>query len=160
MRLSDKSVLKHIHDFFKKENLSLSVAESCTGGLVASMITDLPGASEFFDSGVVTYSNESKMDMVSVKRTIIEKEGAVSEETARGMAEGVRKRRKTAFALSVTGNLGPSALEDKGVGLIFLAVSSPAGTFSRAVRLSGSRTTIKRQAAIAGLRFLLEVVSS
>ncbi|HWR58653.1 MAG TPA: CinA family protein, partial [Thermodesulfovibrionales bacterium] len=113
---------KKIHRHFKMSGLRLSVAESCTGGLIAHLLTTLPGASEFFDSSVVCYSTESKIKLLGVKSSVIRKHGAVSEETARAMAVAVRNRRGTDLSLSTTGNLGPDAMEDKKVGVVFIAV--------------------------------------
>ncbi|GBE31875.1 nicotinamide-nucleotide amidohydrolase PncC [bacterium BMS3Bbin05] len=159
MQSADKNIVKQIHAFFRREHLTLSVAESCTGGMVANMITDLPGASGFFDTGIITYSNKSKTDMLSVKYTTIIKEGAVSEETARQMADGIRRIRNTDVSLSVTGNLGPSALEEKDIGLVYYAVSSKKGTFPGSMVFSGPRRQVKKQASIYGLGFLLQILA-
>ena len=159
MQPDNKDIIKEIHKFFKSNNFTLSVVESCTGGLIASLITDLPGASDFFDSGIVTYSDGSKSDLVSVQSTTLIKDGSVSEETARQMAEGTRRLRKTDYSLSVTGNLGPSALEGKDVGLVYFAVTSTGGTYSKGMRFSGTRKQIKRQAASYALQFLHHVTN-
>lgn len=139
-----------------EHRLSLAVAESCTGGLIADMITNVPGASEFFDSSFVTYSYSAKEQVLGVHKVTIVKDGAVSEETARQMAEGVRRIRRTDFALSATGNLGPTGLEGKEIGIVFFSVASPRETASLRMEFSGDRRSIKEQAATAGLRFLLE----
>lgn len=157
MQLDNKDIVKEIHKFFKSNDRTLSVVESCTGGLLSNLITDLPGASDFFDSGIVTYSIESKSELVSVQSTTIIKEGTVSEETARQMAEGLRRLRRTDFALSVTGNLGPSTLEGKDVGLVYFAASSSGGTYSKGMRFTGTRKQIKKQAALYALHFLHNV---
>lgn len=159
MQYPDKSVLNQIHSFFKKAQLSLSVVESCTGGLIACLITDVPGASGFFDSGIVSYSNESKTDLVSVKSTTIIRKGVISEDTARQMAEGMKRLRKTDYSLSTTGNLGPSALDNKDSGLVYFAVATPHGTFSKGMRFTGSRKQIKKQASWYGLNFLRQVLT-
>jgi PncC family amidohydrolase len=157
MQSDNKDIVKEIHKFFKSNDRTLSVAESCTGGLISSLITDVPGASDFFDSGIVTYSNESKSNLVSVQSTTLIKDGAVSEEAARQMAEGIRRLCKTDYALSVTGNLGPSALEGKDVGLVYFAASTSGGTYSKGMRFSGTRKQIKKQAAVYALHFLRNV---
>jgi PncC family amidohydrolase len=157
MQPDNKDIIKELHKFFKSNDLTLSVVESCTGGLISSMITDLPGASDYFDSGIVTYSIGSKSDLVSVQSTTLIKDGSVSEETARQMAEGTRRLRKTDHSLSVTGNLGPSALEGKDVGLVYFAATSSGGTYSKGMRFSGTRKQIKRQAALYALQFLHDV---
>ena len=157
MQPDNKNIIKEIHNFFKRKDLTLSVAESCTGGLITSLITDLPGASDFFDSGITTYSDGSKSDLISVQSTTLIKDGSVSEKTARQMAEGIRRLRKTDYSLSVTGNLGPTAIEGKDVGLVYFAATSSGGTYSKEMTFSGTRKQIKRQAASYALQFLNHV---
>lgn len=153
-----KEILKEIHSVFKTAGLRLSIAESCTGGLISHLITSLPGASLFFDSSVVSYSTESKIRLLGVKRSLIKRYGAVSEETAIAMAKGIRSKRATDFSLSITGNLGPEPMEDKKVGLVYMAVDWKDGTESKGMIYEGDREEIKLKAAIGGLQFLLEVV--
>jgi len=110
-------------------NMTLAIAESCTGGLVASMITDTPGASEYFERGVVTYSNLSKMELSGVTEEILRANGAVSRETAMAMAEGVRRKSGASIGLGITGIAGPGGgTPEKPVGLVFIALASPDGT--------------------------------
>jgi len=146
-----------VHDVFRERGLTLSVAESCTGGLISHYITALPGASAFFEAGVVTYSIEAKERILGVSREIISAHGVVSEETARDMAEKVRHLAGTGYALSTTGNLGPGVLEDKEAGLVYMAVSTRTRTVSRAARFTGERGKIKESAALTALGLLLEV---
>jgi len=107
METSELEIIKKIHEIFRTRNLRLSLAESCTAGLISHKITSLPGASDFFDSSIICYSAESKIKLLGVKKSILKKHGTISEEAARAMAEGIRMKTKTDFALSVTGNLGP-----------------------------------------------------
>lgn len=151
-------VIQKAHELFKKKGLRLSVAESCTGGLISHYITALPGASTFFEAGVVSYSSEMKKEILGVSSAIIFKYGAVSEETAREMAEKIRTLTKTDFSVSTTGNLGPDVLEGKEKGLVYIAVSKEGMTFSRELRLTGSREKNKEEAALEALRFLAEVI--
>lgn len=153
-----EEILKETHSIFKTAGLRLSVAESCTGGLISHLITTLPGASLFFDSSVVSYSTESKIRLLGVKRTLIRKYGAVSEEAAIAMAKGIRSRRKTDFSLSITGNLGPEPMEGKKVGLVYMAVDWKGGSESKGMIYDGDREEIKLKAATGALQFLLEVV--
>lgn len=157
MDTSEIEIIKRIHSYFKKEGLRLSVAESCTGGLVSHLLTALPGASLFFDSSVVCYSVESKQKFLGLKNTLIKKHGVVSEEAAKAMAAGLRQRRKTDFSLSITGNLGPNPMEDKKTGMVYMAVDSEKGAFSRGVLFEGNRGEIKCRAALASLSFLISV---
>lgn len=138
--------------------MKLSVAESCTGGLIAHLITRLPGASIFFDSSVVSYSTESKIKLLGVKRSLIRKYGAVSEETAIAMARGIREKRGTDFSVSITGNLGPDPMEGKKVGLVYMAVDWKNRSESRGMIYEGEREEIKLKAATGVLQFLLEVL--
>jgi PncC family amidohydrolase len=151
-------VIQKIHDLFKKRGLTLSVAESCTGGLISHFITTLPGASIFFEAGVVSYSAEAKRKILGVSSDIILKYGVVSGNTAREMAEKARSLMKTDFSLSVTGNLGPDVLEGKEKGLVYMAVSGESGTFSKELRLKGDRAGNKEEASVLALRFLIEII--
>ena len=150
-------VMQKVHELFKKKGLSLSVAESCTGGLISHYITVLPGASTFFEAGVVSYSAEMKKEILGVSSAIISKYGAVSEETAREMAEKIRTLTRTDFSVSTTGNLGPDVLEGKEKGLVYIAVSKEGMTFSKELRLTGNREENKEDAALEALRFLVEI---
>ncbi len=158
MDTSEIELVGKIHDNFRRNGLRLSIAESCTGGLIGHLLTMLPGASDFFDSSVVCYSTESKIKLLGVSGSVIRKYGAVSEEAARSMAMAVRKKRRTDFSLSTTGNLGPKPMEDKRVGLVFMAVDWERETISKGMLFEGEREEIKREAAIAALQFLNEVV--
>ncbi len=151
-------VVAGIHEIFREKGLTLSIAESCTGGLISHYITALPGASAFFEAGVVTYSSKSKERILGVSHEIILTCGVVSEETARDMAEKVRQLTGTACSLSTTGNLGPDVLEDKEAGLVYMAVSTGTQTLSREMRFTGNRGEIKENAAFAALKLLLKVV--
>lgn len=150
-------VIKRVHEVFKKRGFTLSVAESCTGGLISHYITIFPGASKFFEAGVVSYSAEAKKKILGISPEIISMHGVVSEETAKEMAEKVRSLTKADYSLSTTGNLGPDVLEGKGRGLIYIAVSNKGQTFSRELRLTGSREENKKEASLSALRLLLEV---
>ena len=150
-------IIRRVHELFNKKSLTCSVAESCTGGLISHYITVLPGASTFFEAGVVSYSAEMKKEILGVSSAIISKYGTVSEETAREMAEKIRILTKTDFSVSTTGNLGPDVLEGKENGLVYIAVSKEGMTFSRELRLTGNREEYKEEAALEALRFLVEI---
>jgi nicotinamide-nucleotide amidase len=112
-----------------EKKMTLAVAESCTGGLISNRLTDVAGSSAFFERGIVTYSNSAKIKLLGVPADVIEKHGAVSEETARLMAEGVRKSAGTDLGLSATGIAGPTGgSKDKPVGTVYLALSDSAQT--------------------------------
>jgi nicotinamide-nucleotide amidase len=106
----------------------LALAESCTGGYIANRITNVPGASQIFLGGLVTYSNEAKMTFLNVRAETLAVHGAVSEATAREMAEGARQRTGASYALAVTGIAGPGGgTPEKPVGTVFIALASPDG---------------------------------
>ena len=153
-------IIRKVHEIFKKKGLKLSVAESCTGGLVSHYITLLPGASTFFEAGVVTYSAESKKKILGLQSKTIASHGVISKETAKEMAERMRLLTKTGCAVSTTGNLGPDVLEGKDVGLVYTAVSMGGKTFVRELRLNGKREEIKERAAVSALEFLIEAIES
>lgn len=111
----------------RAHNLKIITAESCTGGLLAGLITSIPGASDAYDSGLVTYSNQAKMDLLGVPADILKVHGAVSEQTARAMAEGALRRGN--LALAVTGIAGPGGgTAEKPVGLVHIAVAARGDT--------------------------------
>jgi len=151
-------VIQRVHELFRGKGLTLSVAESCTGGLISYYLTSLPGASNFFEAGVVSYSIESKKGIIGVSPEIISRHGAVSEATAREMAEKVRPLTRTDYSLSTTGNLGPDVLEGKNKGLIYIAISTEKQTFSRKLSLTGRREENKEKASLLALKFLIEAV--
>ena len=134
---------------------TLSLAESCTGGLIAKLITDVPGASEYLTCGWVTYANEAKIIQLGVDRKLIERYGAVSEQVARAMATAARERADTDFAIAVTGIAGPSGeTEQKPLGLVYITVeSSRRQRFERFV-FSVSRNSVRRLAALNALNML------
>jgi|Deesub1362A_J573_1020465.scaffolds.fasta_scaffold00004_359 PncC family amidohydrolase len=160
MATSDLEIIKKVHRVFRTKGLRLTVAESCTAGLISHMLTSLPGASEFFDSCIVCYSARSKNKLLGVKKSLIKKYGTVSEETARAMAEAVRAKIGADVSLAVTGNLGPEPIEDKQTGLVFIAVSSEDETTSRGFIFDGSREEIKRAASLEAFHLLYEAVSA
>lgn len=127
-----------------KTGTTIAVAESCTGGLVSVKLTDMPGISAVFDSGLVTYSNRSKAELLGVKPDTLEKYGAVSEQTAIEMAEGIRRVSGTELGLSITGIAGPDGgTPEKPVGLVFAALAHKDGVICKQLNLWGSRNRIR-----------------
>jgi nicotinamide-nucleotide amidase len=134
---------------------TVAVAESCTGGLIAQRLTDVPGASKYFVEGVVAYSNDAKTRTLGVEPILLLEHGAVSAAVAEAMAEGVRQRANTDFGLSVTGIAGPDGgTEEKPVGLVFIALSDDAHTEHRKLYLPGDRHLIRWRASQAALDLL------
>jgi nicotinamide-nucleotide amidase len=136
------------------------MVESCTGGLVAQMITAVAGSSDYFDRGFVTYSNQAKMDLVGVSEEILREHGAVSEACARAMAEGGRTRAATTYAVSVTGVAGPGGgTPDKPVGLVFVGLATPDRTVVRQLRWPGQREQIRAISAMVALDLVRRALS-
>ena len=135
--------------------LTLSVAESCTGGLITDRLTDVPGSSVFLERGVVTYSNASKVELLGVPDSVIEEHGAVSEEVAVLMAEGVRRVAETDIGLATTGIAGPTGgTEEKPVGTVFIALSTGEGTICRRFLFRWNRRRIKEISSQIALNML------
>ena len=139
---------------------TIAVAESCTGGLIAHRLTNVPGVSACFLGGIVAYSNEAKVGLLGVNRAALEAHGAVSEPVARQMAEGVRERFGADVGVAVTGIAGPGgATPGKPVGLVYVAVSSAAETTVRRHEFAEPREAVKAQTADEALNMVLECVS-
>jgi nicotinamide-nucleotide amidase len=141
---------------------TIAVAESCTGGMLAERLTSVEGSSRYFMSGIVTYSNESKISLADIPPLLLEMQGAVSEEVARGLAEGVRERIGTTIGVGITGVAGPSGgSPEKPVGTVHIAVAAPGATKHQALLFPGNRDRIRWQASQAALnmtrRVLLEM---
>ena len=134
---------------------TLSVAESCTGGLIASRITDVAGSSRYFLNGYVTYSNESKKRLLGVSEDVLQDYGAVSEECGRAMAEGTRQDSGADYAVAVTGIAGPTgATSDKPVGLVYIAVADEQGTVCEEHNWPGTRQQFKQRVAQMALNMV------
>lgn len=136
----------------KQRRLTLSVAESCTGGMIGAKVTNVPGSSEYFERGAVVYSNLAKTEMIGVPKELIERRGAVSGEVAAAMAQGIRKAARTDLGLAVTGIAGPGGgTEKKPVGLVYLALASAQGVKTAEHRFPGNRQQIRSRAAQTAL---------
>jgi nicotinamide-nucleotide amidase len=134
---------------------TLAVAESCTGGLVAQRLTDVPGSSKYFIEGVVAYSNDAKMRTLDVEPILLLEHGAVSGPVAEAMAEGIRKRAGTDFGLAITGVAGPGGgTEEKPVGLVYIALATEDRTEHRKLNLPGDRHLVRWRASQAALDLL------
>ncbi len=131
---------------------SLSTAESCTGGMIGSLLTDAPGSSRYYAGGVVAYANRVKKEILRVPETILTVHGAVSPECVRAMAAGARKRFKTDLAVAVSGVAGPGGgTEEKPVGLVYLALAAADGTEHRERRFRAERNAVRLGAAYEAL---------
>lgn len=151
----DDTLAKVVGDLLVERKYKIACAESCTGGMIAAMFTDVPGSSAYFVQGAVTYTNEAKINLLKVKENTIRQHGAVSEQTAREMAEGVRSLAGTDVGLSVTGIAGPGgATEEKPVGLVYIGVAMPDATSVYKYVFSGDRSSVRLYAAKTALDLL------
>ena len=139
--------------------LTVATAESCTGGLVASRLTDVAGSSEYVKGGIVSYTDEIKANVLGVSRELLAEHGAVSEPTARAMAEGARKVLDADVAVSTTGLAGPGGGTEKTpVGTVFIAVSGASGTVAEKHSFTGTRGQVKFRASQAALALLRKYI--
>jgi PncC family amidohydrolase len=145
-----------VGDLLRRAKLKLAVAESCTGGWVAKMLTDVPGSSDYFERGYVTYSNAAKVELLGVPADLIERQGAVSSEVARAMAEGARSKAKVDVALAVTGIAGPAGgSPEKPVGTVHIALADAGGTVEQKFLFPRpEREFVRELAAYAALDLL------
>ena len=140
----DKTMESIVGELLKEAKMTVSVAESCTGGLIGHRLTTISGSSLYFERGLIVYSNRSKVEMLGVMQQTIDSYGAVSDQTVREMAEGVKKIAKTDLGLAVTGIAGPlGESEDKPVGTVFIGLSADGKIFSAQYRFSGDRDKVK-----------------
>jgi PncC family amidohydrolase len=145
---------KLIGDLLRERGWTLSIAESCTGGLVCDRITDVPGSSDYFEGGMVNYSNESKAKHLRISLDYVKKYGAVSPQVARRMAQGVRKAFGTSFGLSATGVAGPAGGTKRSpIGRVFIGFTDGRRIWVKKLNLKGNRREIKEKATEKALQF-------
>ena len=162
--LQKEELLTHIDrglaaDLLLKSQLTLATAESCTGGMIAALCTDISGSSAWFERGFVTYSNESKIDMLGVHAGLIARDGAVSESVARAMAQGALKHSRAQVSLAVTGVAGPTGgSTDKPVGTVWFAWATPHGLTSETQCFPGDRAAIRQATVRHALHRLVELL--
>jgi nicotinamide-nucleotide amidase len=157
----ERSISEIVLDLCRERGLTLATAESCTGGLVASRLTAVPGASDVFVGGVVAYSNDVKGTELGVPEALIAQHGAVSEEVAAAMADGARARLDSDVAVAVTGVAGPGGgTPDKPVGLVFAHAVGPDGESSVRTELPGDREMIRGRATAASLHLVRRLLES
>ena len=156
-----REAAERILELCRERNYTLATAESCTGGLVAVTLTDIPGSSDVFDRGIITYSNEAKQKLLGVPKALLDQYGAVSAPVAKAMAEGVIAATDTHVGLSVTGIAGPGGgSEEKPVGLVFIGSAIAGGEHHvRECRFGDlGRTEVRRRSVIAVLALLEELL--
>jgi nicotinamide-nucleotide amidase len=156
----ERSTAELVVALLRERSLTLATAESCTGGLVAGRLTDVPGASAVFLGGIVAYSNDVKAAQLDVPQETLREHGAVSAETAEAMARGARARLGADVAVSVTGVAGPDGgTAEKPVGLVFLHASGPTGDLARRLDVPGDRETVRLRSTVAALHLVRRLVT-
>ncbi|HEY0224773.1 MAG TPA: CinA family protein [Pseudolabrys sp.] len=148
---------KRLMEICKRKNLLVATAESCTAGLIAGTLTEIPGTSSVLDRGYVTYSNEAKHEMLGVGNDILKRYGAVSRETAEAMARGVMGHSRVHLAVSVTGIAGPDGgSAEKPVGLVHFAVASRSGKLVHAEKRYGNigRSPVRKESVLQAFKML------
>lgn len=155
-----KTLAEEVVELLKMDELTVTTAESCTGGLVAARLVDVPGVSEVFKQGFITYSNKAKRKLLNVKKTTLKEFGAVSEKTAREMAKGAILASGADAAIATTGIAGPDGgTEEKPVGLVYIGVSVRGQMYVEEYHFEGDRSEVREstvQAALALLKKGLE----
>ncbi len=157
----NKNIEEILKNICKDKNLTLSIAESCTGGLLGKTITDVSGSSEYFKGGIIAYSNEIKTSLLNVKKRTIEDFGAVSKEVAIEMAEGAAKLTKSSLSISVTGIAGPlGGSKEKPVGLVYAGFKHNNKTTYKKYNFTGTRDIIRKKTVYTVLFDLLQLIKT
>ena len=150
-------IVHELAALLRERKLTISLAESCSGGLLSKILTDLPGSSAYFLAGVVAYSNDSKTALLDIPSVLIQLNGAVSAEVAKAMAEGVLRATGSDLALSVTGVAGPDGgTEEKPVGTVYLGLADSNSCSTMLLRLSCSRDQIRITSACSAIEWAIQ----
>lgn len=153
-------LLHQIHTLLLKNKKTIAIAESCTGGLLSNLLTNLSGSSQYFILGVVAYSNEAKKKILGTPLSLITTHGAVSKEVASSMAGRIRKIANTDIGIGITGIAGPSTgTPQKPVGTVFIALDSKKKRICRKFHFKGTRLCIRKTAAVKSLELLKEALT-
>ena len=159
--MNTTDLTKTLAEILLFRNWTVSLAESCTGGLVSATLTELAGSSEWFERGYITYSNEAKMDSLNVPAQLIESHGAVSEQVAKAMAEGARINSGSDVAISITGIAGPSGgSAEKPVGTVCFGWATENQTLTKTMCFDGDRQMVRQQATEFALTELIALLRS
>jgi len=153
----EDTIVELCHKKLLRQNKTLAVAESCTGGLIQNMFTNNSGSSKYLLGGIVSYSNKAKMDLLNVRKETLERFGAVSEQTVKEMLQGVREKFNSNYAIAVSGIAGPTGgTPGKPVGLVFIGVNIEGNIIIKKFNFSGTRKQIKEKSAINSIYLLLK----
>ena len=142
-----------------EQHKTLAFAESCTGGLASSLVTDIAGSSEYLVGSAVTYTNEAKHKLLEVQEATLTNYGAVSEQTACEMAQGVRKLFGSDFGVGITGNAGPGGSEGKPVGLVYIAVATGKEVYCKEYLFTANRIENKLRIALTAISMVIDKLS-
>ena len=152
-------LIKQLHDLCIADNISISVAESCTSGLIASKITSISGSSAYFKGGIIAYQNEIKVNFLSVSQSMIDEKTEVSSEVVEQMALNVKDKFKSDFSVATSGYAGPLGGTKKNpVGTVFIAIATQSDIISNKLYFSGIRESVVNQATDEALRILIEKI--
>jgi nicotinamide-nucleotide amidase len=150
-----KALVREIHNSLIKKNITISLAESCTGGLLSYLLTSVSDSSLYFKLAVIAYSNKAKENVLGIKRAILNEKGAVSSEVALKMAKAIKSLAKTDLGISITGIAGPTGGSKlKPVGLVYIAIADDAKTKAWKFKFRGSREAIRKLAAQKTLKLI------
>jgi nicotinamide-nucleotide amidase len=151
----EKELEDVIGKLLSERKMTIAIAESCTGGLIADRITNVSGCSDYFERGIITYSNKSKIDELDVPSKLLSQYGAVSREVAEGMALGIRNNSHADIGISTTGIAGPTGgSPEKPIGLVWIGYSDTDDTFAMQFNFGGERRIVKERAAQAALELV------
>ena len=157
----DERLLENIFSKLEKLNLLIATAESCTGGLIAHTLTNVSGSSNFFDRGIVSYSNRAKIELLGVSEELLKQKGAVSNEVAKSMADVIRIKSRVDIGISTTGIAGPTGgSKEKPVGLVFIGISTEKNTIVKKFQFSGNRTENKENTCNEALKMLYNLLDN
>ncbi|WP_322550343.1 CinA family nicotinamide mononucleotide deamidase-related protein [Flavobacterium psychraquaticum] len=155
----DETIEVVLGKLLTEQNLTLATAESCTGGKIASMLTEIPGASKYFKGSVVSYASQAKVDVLQISEEILEKYSVVSAEITEAMALSVQQMMKTDFAIATTGNAGPSKGDsDAEIGSVFIAIATPNGVFSEEFNFGQPREKVIDRAVSKALELIYKEI--
>jgi PncC family amidohydrolase len=158
--LVDIKLINKVSDELKKHHVTIATAESCTGGLLAHTLTNVSGSSEYFDCGVISYSDTAKMRLLDIPEQLLKNYGAVSKEVAAAMAKAIRQHAQVNYGLATTGIAGPTGgSKEKPIGLVYIAISTKDTVVVKQFLFSGDRLTNKENTCTAALELLLETLS-
>ena len=150
-----EKALKKLHRLLIISARTVATAESCTGGLLSKLLTDIPGSSGYFILGLVTYSNKAKEKLLSIPRALIARKGAVSKEVALAMASAVRRKAGSDFGIGITGIAGPGGkTETRKVGTVFICIDGKNRNICRKFIFMGNRHKVRKSAALEAIKLL------